>query len=126
VGLRLENVVIFMAINNILRTLVHFVFIWYILCSFGTFFPVLVSCTKKNLATLHQTVVQIKLSDSTNQRTRDRCYDFLNIFAKKFCEKKSAFLTQNKAKLCKILIITLVFEKNANFSPKIAENRRKL
>jgi hypothetical protein len=23
-----------------------------ILCSFGTFFPVLVSCTKKNLATL--------------------------------------------------------------------------
>jgi hypothetical protein len=25
------------------------------------------------------------------------------------------FLTQNKGKLCKILIITLVFEKNANF-----------
>jgi hypothetical protein len=24
---------------------------WYILCSVGTFFPVLVSCTKKNLAT---------------------------------------------------------------------------
>jgi hypothetical protein len=33
-----------------------------------------------------------------------------------------AFLTQNKAKLCKILIITLVLEKNANF---FAENRRK-
>jgi hypothetical protein len=32
--------------------LVHFVFIWYVLCSFGTFFPFLVSCTKKNLATL--------------------------------------------------------------------------
>jgi hypothetical protein len=31
---------------------VHFMIIWYILCSFGTFFPVLVSCTKKNLATL--------------------------------------------------------------------------
>jgi hypothetical protein len=29
-----------------------FVSIGYILCSFGTFFPVLVSCTKKNLATL--------------------------------------------------------------------------
>jgi hypothetical protein len=28
---------------------------------------------------------------------------------------KLAFLTQNKAKLCKILIITLVFEKNAYF-----------
>jgi hypothetical protein len=32
-----------------------------------------------------------------------------------------AFLTQNKAKLCKILIITLVFEKNAIFSPEIGE-----
>jgi hypothetical protein len=33
-----------------------------------------------------------------------------------------AFLTQNKGKICKILIITLVFEKNANF---FAENCRK-
>jgi hypothetical protein len=29
--------------------------IWYILCSFGTLFPVLVSRTKKNLATLTHT-----------------------------------------------------------------------
>jgi hypothetical protein len=36
--------------------------------------------------------------------------------------KKWAFLTQNKVKLCKILIITLDFEKNANF---FAENCRK-
>jgi hypothetical protein len=57
--------------------------------------------------------------------TWDRCYDFLNIFAEKFSEKM-AFSTKNKAKLCKNLIITLVFEKNANFSPKIVENRRKL
>jgi hypothetical protein len=34
-----------------------------------------------------------------------------------------AFLTQNKAKLCKILIVTLVFEKSANF---FAENWEKL
>jgi hypothetical protein len=37
--------------------------------------------------------------------------------------KKLAFLTQNKAKLCKNLIITLFLRKNANFfrrkSPKI-------
>jgi hypothetical protein len=33
-----------------------------------------------------------------------------------------AFLTQNKAKLCKKFIITLVFEKNANF---FAKNWRK-
>jgi hypothetical protein len=43
---------------------------------------------------------------------------FKNIFAEKKCEKL-AFLTQNKAKLCKFLIITLVFEKNAFFSQKI-------
>jgi hypothetical protein len=48
------------------------------------------------------------------------------IFAKKFSEKIGVFFTQNKAKLCKILITTLVFEKNANFLPKIVENRRKL
>jgi hypothetical protein len=33
----------------------YFMTIWYILCSFGTFFPVLVSRTKKNLATLLDT-----------------------------------------------------------------------
>jgi hypothetical protein len=32
--------------------LVHFIAIWYILGSFGTFSPVLVCCAKKNLATL--------------------------------------------------------------------------
>jgi hypothetical protein len=45
---------------------------------------------------------------------RDRCYDFLNIFAEKFSTIIGVF-DSNKAKLCKILIITLVFEKNANF-----------
>jgi hypothetical protein len=50
---------------------------------------------------------------------------FKNIFAEKFSEKM-AFLTQNKATLCKILIITLVFEKKGNFLPKIDKNRRKL
>jgi hypothetical protein len=32
--------------------LTYFMNIWHIFCSFGTFFPVLVSCPKKNLATL--------------------------------------------------------------------------
>jgi hypothetical protein len=44
----------------------------------------------------------------------DRCYDFKNIFAEKFSEKL-ALLTRNKAELCKILIITLVFEKKRQF-----------
>jgi hypothetical protein len=52
----------------------------------------------------------------------DRCYDFKNIFAEKFSEQKLTFLTQNKAKFSKILITTLVFEKNANF---FAENCQK-
>jgi hypothetical protein len=34
---------------------------------------------------------------------------------KNMSAKKLAFLTLNKAKLCKNLVITLVFEKNANF-----------
>jgi hypothetical protein len=51
----------------------------------------------------------------------DRCYDYLNIFAKKFGEKL-AFLTQNKAKLCKILIITLVFEKKRHFFRHMSPN----
>jgi hypothetical protein len=46
----------------------------------------------------------------------------LKIFSPKLSAKKLAFLTQNKAKLCKNLIITLVFEKNANF---FAENWQK-
>jgi hypothetical protein len=40
--------------------------------------------------------------------------------------KKLAFLTQNKAKLCKILIITLVFEKNANFFAKNCHKSQKI
>jgi hypothetical protein len=46
----------------------------------------------------------------------------IKMFSPKNSAKKLAFLTQNKGKLCKILIITLVFEKNANF---FAENWQK-
>jgi hypothetical protein len=46
----------------------------------------------------------------------------LKIFSPKNSAKKLAFLTQIKGKLCKILIITLVFEKNAIF---FAENWQK-
>jgi hypothetical protein len=55
----------------------------------------------------------------------DRCYDVSNIFAKKFGEKL-AFLTQNKAKLCKILIITLVFEKRQIFRQKLSNIAEKM
>jgi hypothetical protein len=42
----------------------YFMTIWYILCSFGTFFPVLVPCTKKNLATLATTEQMLALISS--------------------------------------------------------------
>jgi hypothetical protein len=48
------------------------------------------------------------------------------IFLLKKSAKKLAFLPENKAKLFKNLIITMVFVKNVNFLPKIVKNRRKL
>jgi hypothetical protein len=42
----------FLDIWNFYGHLEYFETIWYILFSFGTFFHILVSCTKKNLATL--------------------------------------------------------------------------
>jgi hypothetical protein len=46
---------------------------------------------------------------------------------KKFSPIKIAFLAQNKAKLGKILIITLFFFRKTPFiPPKICKNRRKL
>jgi hypothetical protein len=50
---------------------------------------------------------------------------FFKYFRRKIQQKHLAFLTQNKSKLSKTLIITLVFEKNAIFCrklSKIAEN----
>jgi hypothetical protein len=52
-GLRLENVDIFhVHLEYLHRHLGYFMTVGYILCSLGTFFPELVSCAKKNLATL--------------------------------------------------------------------------
>jgi hypothetical protein len=48
------------------------------------------------------------------------------IFSQKKSAKKLAFLTQNKAKLLKKLIITLVFEKNANFFAEICQKSQKI
>jgi hypothetical protein len=49
---------------------------------------------------------------------------FLKIFSLKKLAKKLAFLAQSKAKLSKTWIITLDFEKSANFfSHKIGKNR---
>jgi hypothetical protein len=74
---------------------------------------------KDNMCTIEETVCV------SGTVTRGRCYDFF-LISPKISAKKLAFLTQNKAKICEILIITLVFEKNANFLPKIVKNRRKL
>jgi hypothetical protein len=47
---------------------------------------------------------------------------FKNIFAEKFGRKYWRFFAQTTASFCKNVIITLVFEKNANF---FAENGQK-
>jgi hypothetical protein len=47
-------------------------------------------------------------------------------FSPKNSAKKLAILTQNKAELFKILSITLVFEKNANFFAKNCEKSQKI
>jgi hypothetical protein len=73
--------------------------------------------TRKHIRTLRSSRQLSKEKETfcTNLRnTWDRCNDFF--------KKYAGFFTQNKAKLCKKLIITLVFEKNSNF---FAENCQK-
>jgi hypothetical protein len=48
----------------------------------------------------------------------------LKTFSPKTLAKILAFFAQTSASFCKNLIITLGFEKNANFLPKIGKNRR--
>jgi hypothetical protein len=48
------------------------------------------------------------------------------IFSPKNSAKKMAFLTKNKAKICKILIITLVFEKHANLFSENCQKTHKI
>jgi hypothetical protein len=55
---------------------------------------------------------------SVSSQSRGRCYDFLNIFVEFFGEKNGVF-DQTTAIFCQNFIITLVFEKTANF---FAEN----
>jgi hypothetical protein len=76
--------------------------------------PSLVKSNKKNTKTL---LVEggpfLSIDEGIGHirtNSMDRCYNFLNISAKKL-----AFFTQNKAKLCKNFSITLVFEKTPIF-----------
>jgi hypothetical protein len=50
----------------------------------------------------------------------------LKLFSPKNLAKILPFFAQTTVTFCKKLITTLVFEKNAVFSPKISKNRRKL
>jgi hypothetical protein len=54
--------------------------------------------------------------------TRDRCYDFENIFAEKFSEKSAFFVQTANCYFCKICIMTMDFENNAKI---FAENWQK-
>jgi hypothetical protein len=50
--------------------------------------------------------------------TWERCYNFKNIFAEKISENIGVFFIKLLLVFAKIVIITLVFEKNANFFAK--------
>jgi Ni,Fe-hydrogenase III small subunit len=80
-----------------------------------------ITYTIKNALAYHNAVVVIVNSEVAGLSPGTDVMIF-KVFSPKNSAKKLAILTQNKAKLCKILIITLVFEKNANF---FAENCRK-
>jgi hypothetical protein len=70
--------------------------------------------------------VELSFKDFCKLLNGDRCYELKKKFAEKIGGRiggRMAFMTKNKAKLCKILIKTLFFEKNANF---FAENGQKL
>jgi hypothetical protein len=51
---------------------------------------------------------------------------FFKYFRRKILRKNWRFFAQNKAKLCKNWIITLVFEKNANFFAKNWQKSQKI
>jgi hypothetical protein len=63
-----------------------------------------------------------KYNSIASRVTRDRCYEFKNIFAEKFSKNIGDFLLKLQLVFAKIVIITLVFEKNAKF---LAENWQK-
>jgi hypothetical protein len=58
--------------------------------------------------------------------TRDRCYDFKNIFAEKNCEKIGVFDAKQSLIMQIFLSLHWIWRKAPIFSPKIGKNRRKL
>jgi hypothetical protein len=72
-------------------------------------------------AAIKRPLFSVWQNNHDSSATRDRCHDF-----KKNCRKNWSFFAQTTASFCKNMIITLVFEKNANFFrrklAKIAEN----
>jgi hypothetical protein len=72
----------------------------------------------------HQELTKEKLG--CDQGDRGPMLWFLNLFSTKNSAKKLAFLTQNKAKFWKKLIITLVFKKNATFFAENWEKSQKI
>jgi hypothetical protein len=101
--------------------------IWYNIGSFGIFFPVLVCLGQEKSGNpgriaffpADRICLVFKCSAPLSPGTD---VIILKIFSQKHLAKKLGVLTQNKAKLCKNVIKTLVFEKNANI---YAENCRK-
>jgi hypothetical protein len=105
--------------------MVYFMAIWYILWSFVIFFPFWY-VVPRNIWQPCRSVMSAVSESKCQGSNQGPMLWFFVYFRRNFFAKKLAFLTQNKAKFWKKLIITLVFKKNANFFrrklAKIAEN----
>jgi hypothetical protein len=104
--------------------LVYSVVIWYIFPCFGILY--LEKSGNPDQFGKHLKCWLPSQISHHESKTSDTPRADVTIFSPKNSAKKFAFSTQNKAKLCKILIITLVFENSAKCFRrkllKIAEN----
>jgi hypothetical protein len=80
--------------------LVYFTAIWYILCPFGisygylVFFPVLVCCTKKNLATLVRTYMHCRPKVAMSRRLVEKKILFV---VEKTCHRQKPDLKKTRS-----------------------------
>jgi hypothetical protein len=112
----------FTTIWNILRTF-GILYFWYSLWSFGIFFRLGMFGPRKIWQPCSRPIQADFLPKSVFfNLARDRWYDFWTTFAENFWENIGVFCS-SYSKSLKILIVTLVFEKNAIF---FAENCAKV
>jgi hypothetical protein len=81
-----------MAFGLFFAVLVYFMAIWYVCCHFGTFFTILVFCTKKNLASLVYSISKLDIFYRCTSfvKKREKALIARNSFGGKFGTKNSS------------------------------------